>query len=168
MMFTMPLKSMKLRTKELESSYAASYGKVRNWSTALHKHTKFHQGWDLDAATGTPCFAIAGGVVTHVGHHPQWGRNIVLQFSKSGITNASPRDALWAFYAHLSHILVSVGTIVTAGQLIGRTGHSGNASATAPHLHFEIRTTSNPSPGLGPVGRLDPATILGYNYLVCS
>jgi murein DD-endopeptidase MepM/ murein hydrolase activator NlpD len=167
-MFTMPLKAMKLRTKELESNYAASYGRVRNWNAALHHHTKFHQGWDLDAATGTPCYAIAAGVITHVGHHPQFGRNIVLEFSKSGITNASSVDALWAFYAHLSHILVSNGKIVAAGQLIGLTGHTGNASATAPHLHFEIRKTPNPNPGLGVVGRLDPATILGYNYLVCS
>jgi murein DD-endopeptidase MepM/ murein hydrolase activator NlpD len=167
-MFTMPLKAMKLRTQELDSSYAASYGRVRNWSSALRHHTKFHQGWDLKAASGTPCYAIAGGVITHAGHHPQFGRNIVLQFSKSGITDASPMDALWAFYAHLSHILVSEGTIVAAGEQIGLTGHTGNASASAPHLHFEIRKTSNPNPGLGAVGRLDPATILGYNHLVCS
>jgi murein DD-endopeptidase MepM/ murein hydrolase activator NlpD len=167
-MFTMPLKTMKLRTKELESSYAASYGRVRNWNAALQHHTKFHQGWDLDAATGTTCYAIAGGVITHIGHHPQFGRNVVLQFSRSGITNASAPDALWAFYAHLSHILVANGKIVSAGQPIGLTGHTGNASATAPHLHFEIRNTPNSNPGLGSVGRLDPATILGYHYLVCS
>jgi murein DD-endopeptidase MepM/ murein hydrolase activator NlpD len=167
-MFTMPLKQMKLRTKELESSYAASYGRVRNWSANLHDFTKFHQGWDLVAATGTQCYAIAGGVITHVGHHPQFGRKIVLQFSKSGVTDVSPIDPLWAFYAHLSHILVPKGTIVFAGQVIGLTGHDGNASATAPHLHFEIRDTSNPNPGLGAVGRLNPEAILGYNHLVCS
>jgi hypothetical protein len=48
-MFVMPLNQMKLRTKELESSYAASYGRVRNWSATAHHHTKFHQGWDLEA-----------------------------------------------------------------------------------------------------------------------
>lgn len=164
----MPLKHMKLRTKDLESSYGASYGKVRNWNVALHQHKKFHQGWDLEAATGTPCYAIAGGAITHVAHHPQFGWNIVLQFSKSGQTNVSPVDALWAFYAHLSHILLPKGTIVAAGQMIGLTGHSGNASASAPHLHFEIRNPPNHNPGLGGIGRLDPATILGYNYLVCS
>jgi murein DD-endopeptidase MepM/ murein hydrolase activator NlpD len=58
--------------------------------------------------------------------------------------------------------------IVAAGQLIGFTGHSGNASSSAPHLHFEIRNTSNPNPGLGSIGRVDPTTVLGYNFLVCS
>jgi len=83
-MFTMPLKKMKLRTKELESAYGASYGRVRVWNATTHHHTKFHQGWDLEAATGTPCYAVCDGVVTHVGHHPQFGWNVVLQFSGSG------------------------------------------------------------------------------------
>jgi len=167
-MFTMPLRRMKLRTKELESSYGASYGIVRKSSSAIHHYNKFHQGWDLEAATGTPCFAIADGVITNIGHHPQFGWNIVLQFSKSGLTGVSPVDPLWAFYAHLTCPVVANGDTVRAGETIGVTGHSGNASASAPHLHFEIRNTPNPSPGLGNTGRLDPATILGYGYLVCS
>jgi murein DD-endopeptidase MepM/ murein hydrolase activator NlpD len=92
----------------------------------------------------------------------------VLQFSRSGLTRVSALDALWAFYAHLSVILVPAGKIVAAGEMIALSGHSGNASASAPHLHFEIRNTPNPNPGLGATGRVDPATILGYNYLVCS
>jgi len=167
-MFTMPLRRMKLRTKELESSYGASYGTVRKSKDAVHQYDTFHQGWDLESATGTPCFAIAGGVITHVGHHKKFGWNVVLQFSKSGLTDVSPVAALWAFYAHLSCPMVANGDTVDAGDTIGLTGHSGNASASAPHLHFEIRNTSNPSPGLGKTGRLDPATILGYGYLVCS
>src|SRR5260370_12629290 len=105
-MFVMPLNQMKLRTKELESSYAASYGRVRNWSATAHHHTKFHQGWDLEARTGTPCRAIAEGVITHVGTHRQFGTNIVLEFSKSGSTGASAGDALWAVYPHPSRTLL--------------------------------------------------------------
>jgi murein DD-endopeptidase MepM/ murein hydrolase activator NlpD len=167
-MFVMPLKKMKLRTKDLESAYGASYGRVRSWNSAAHHFTKFHQGWDIEAPVGSACYAICDGVITHTGHHPQFGRNIVLQFSKSGQTDVSPADPLWAFYAHLSVILVAKNQLVTAGQTIGFTGHTGNASASAPHLHFEVRNTSNPNPGLGPTGRLDPATVLGYQYLVCS
>jgi len=167
-MFTMPLKEMKLRTRELESSFGASYGMVRKWNGALHHYTTFHQGWDLEASTGTPCYAVASGLITHVGDHAQWGLNIVLQFSRTGQTHASTTDALWAFYAHLQNVLVKTGNLVDAGQIIALSGHSGNASASAPHLHFEIRSTPKPSPGLGSPGRLDPATILGYKYLVCE
>jgi murein DD-endopeptidase MepM/ murein hydrolase activator NlpD len=167
-MFTMPLKNMKLRKKGLQSSYGASYGYVRKLNAALSQYEKFHQGWDLEAATGTPCYAISGGEITHFGHHLQFGWNIVLQFSASGQTEVSPVDPLWAFYAHLSGHLVSKGALVSTGQMIGFTGHSGNASASSPHLHFEIRNTPNPSPGLGGTGRINPATILGYKYLICS
>lgn len=167
-MFVTPLKKMKLRTVDLESAYGASFGRVRKWDRAAHQFKKFHQGWDLEAVVGTRCYAIADGVITHVGKHTQFGQNIVLQFSKTGQTQVSPNDPLWAFYAHLSEILVVKNQIVTAGETIGLTGHTGNASAHAPHLHFEIRNTPNPNPGLGETGRLDPAMVLGYEYLVSS
>jgi murein DD-endopeptidase MepM/ murein hydrolase activator NlpD len=167
-MFVAPLKRMKLRTKQLDSPFAASYGRVRNWNASSRKYSKFHQGWDLEAADGTPCYAISGGVVTHVGHHPQFGLNVVLAFSRSGQADVSAVDSLWAFYAHLSHVFVTVNQIVKASDQIGLTGHTGNASASAPHLHFEVRNVPSPSPGLGNSGRLDPALILGQQYLVCS
>ena len=167
-MFLTPLKKMKLRTVNLESAYGASYGRVRKWSVAAHHFTKFHQGWDLEAPVGTRCHAICDGVITHTGRHAQFGKIIVLQFSKSGQTGVSTIDPLWAFYAHLSEILVVENQIVTAGETIGFTGHTGNASAAAPHLHFEIRNTPLASPGLGATGRVDPATVLGYQYLVSS
>jgi murein DD-endopeptidase MepM/ murein hydrolase activator NlpD len=161
-----PLAQMKLRTAELASALGASYGKVRNWSEPQQAHTKFHQGWDLEAPVGTACRAIADGIIEHVGFHPQFGNQVLLRFSRSGNQLESiPGDTFFAQYAHLSAVLVTVGQAVKAGDTIALTGTSGNASATAPHLHFEIRTTANPNPGLGATGRVDPATILGYQYL---
>ena len=167
-MMTMPLRRMKLRTKELESELGASFGKVRSWNATTHHYAKFHQGWDLEADPGTPVYAVGDGEITHAGFHPQFGQNIVLQFSKSGQARVSPVDPLWAFYAHLSLILVTEGQLVVAGEVIGETGYTGNASASAPHLHFEIRNTSQPSPGLGGAGRIDPSSVLGYQHLLCS
>jgi murein DD-endopeptidase MepM/ murein hydrolase activator NlpD len=168
-MLVMPLVNMKLRTAELASSLGASYGRVRNWNSEQGAHTTFHQGWDLEAPTGTMCRAIANGYIEYVGTHSQFGKQVILRFSRSDNSVQSiPEDTLFAHYAHLSAIVVTAGQLVVAGEVIAKTGVSGNASATAPHLHFEIRNTSDPSPGLGGSGRIDPAEVLGYDFLKCS
>jgi murein DD-endopeptidase MepM/ murein hydrolase activator NlpD len=44
------------------------------------------------------------------------------------------------FYAHNSQNLVSSGARVGAGDLVARVGSTGNASGSAPHVHFERQT----------------------------
>ena len=56
---------------------------------------------------------------------------------------------------------ISVGARVSAGDVIGFVGTSGNASSNAPHLHFEVRMPDgrsvNPQPLLG--GKTSPSTL---------
>lgn len=116
-----------------------------------------HQGWDFAAPIGTDCRAIGSGVVELVEERGDYGLQIVLR-----LTEPANGEPAWAFYAHLSSASVKAGDVVTAGQVIGRTGESGNARgmpAADQHLHFELRT--EPNPGLGLDGRISPLLIYG-------
>ena len=162
-----PLDTMRFRTEGLASALQATYGTKEQ----IHRHKKDgniagHQGWDLEAASGTPCYAVEDGIIVDVGWHQDFGYYINLQFSPKNPTTTMSRlnDTYFAFYAHLTRSVVTTGSIVRAGQLIGYTGSTGNASGGAPHLHFEIYTVSTSSPGLGLRGRVDPGEILGYQY----
>lgn len=88
--------------------------------------TDFHTGIDLAAAEGTPVLAAADGVVRTAGWHQSYG-NYLRILHKNGDET---------LYAHMQYLFVAGGEQVTAGQVLGTVGQTGNA--TGPHLHFEI------------------------------
>jgi hypothetical protein len=85
-----------------------------------------HAGIDIRATTGTPVLAAADGVVLRTGSQVFAGRLIVIEHDV---------DLTTAYY-HLSAVEVVGGQVVRRGEVIGRVGATGNA--TAPHLHFGV------------------------------
>jgi hypothetical protein len=67
----------------------------------------------------------------------------------------------YAFYAHLvpGSIRVKVGERVTAGQVIGLLGNSGNSGA--PHLHFHVGDRPSPLGSEGVPYRFEQFSVLG-------
>jgi murein DD-endopeptidase MepM/ murein hydrolase activator NlpD len=91
-----------------------------------------HTGVDLSASQGTPVRSIAKATVVHAGYGfagAAYGNHIVLKLP----------DGKYALYAHLSASTVRAGQTVSAGQMIGNVGSTGNSSGA--HLHFEIRNS---------------------------
>ncbi len=67
-------------------------------------------------------------------------------------------------YSHLDSINVKKGDKVATGQIIGKTGNTGNAkelTSQENHLHFEIRDKIYPVKGL--TGRENPKDYLKPN-----
>jgi murein DD-endopeptidase MepM/ murein hydrolase activator NlpD len=106
--------------------------------------TRRHQGNDIMADMGIPLRAVNDGTVTRVSNHGLGGLAFYLW---DGSTEY--------YYAHLSKVAVSAGQHVSAGQLVGNNGDSGNAKGGAPHLHFEIHpgggSAIDPYPSLSTV-----------------
>jgi murein DD-endopeptidase MepM/ murein hydrolase activator NlpD len=88
-----------------------------------------HHGVDIFARRGTSVIAAADGIVSKVGTNGLGG-NVVWV--------VRPLRGERHYYAHLERQLVTAGTFVKAGDVIGTVGNTGNARTTAPHLHFGI------------------------------
>lgn len=89
-----------------------------------------HYGTDFAASYGTAIVAAADGTVSAVNDTDEWG------YSWGYYVLIYHNDEFSTRYAHMSSIVVSPGEYVTAGQVIGYVGLTGNT--TGPHLHFEL------------------------------
>jgi murein DD-endopeptidase MepM/ murein hydrolase activator NlpD len=85
-----------------------------------------HKGNDMFSPGGTPVVAVTAGSVFFQGD-PLGG--LAAYVSGGGNTY---------YYAHLSDY-VGGGRSVSAGELIGHVGNTGDAAGGPTHLHFEIR-----------------------------
>ena len=92
---------------------------------------RVHLGTDIMAAEGQEVYAVQSGEITKL------YSQATDALAGNGIRLGQP-DGTFYFYGHMSALApgIAVGTEVTAGQLVGWVGHTGNAGVD--HLHLEI------------------------------
>jgi murein DD-endopeptidase MepM/ murein hydrolase activator NlpD len=94
---------------------------------------KANDGINLAVPEGTPVKAADDGVVAYSGNELKGYGNLVLIRHSNGYVTA---------YAHASELLVKRGDTIKRGQVIAKSGQSGEVQS--PQLHFEIRKGSSP------------------------
>lgn len=121
-----------------------------NYGNRVHPvtgETKLHSGIDIVGTHHTQILAVADGEVTYAGVQSGYGNCIEIKHTVNGVT-------VYSFYAHLSQIDVSLGDIVSQGDVIGLEGGAesdpNHGTSTGHHLHFEIRSASGSRNSLNP------------------
>src|SRR5581483_6821445 len=92
-----------------------------------------NDGINLAVPEGTPVKAADDGVVAYAGNELKGYGNLVLVRHSNGLVTA---------YAHASELLVKRGDSIKRGQVIAKSGQTGNVSS--PQLHFEVRKGTTP------------------------
>ena len=102
-----------------------------SWGDARGDGTRAHHAIDIMAPRGTPVLAAATGTVEKIFESRDGGHTVYIRRA----------DPAWQdYYAHLDAYAPGLreGEAVQQGQQIGQVGSTGDASAEAPHLHYEI------------------------------
>ena len=117
-----------VRPEDLVDTYASARGEGRT-----------HDAIDIIAPRGTPVRAAAAGRVLRLFISERGGLTIYV------LTGRDQRTV--HYYAHLDAYVrgLTAGSPVTAGQMIGTVGDTGNAAPGNTHLHFAIWHTADPA-----------------------
>jgi len=113
-----------------DSVITAGYGDARSYNQGPIEI--FHTGVDFAGPVGTPIYAPAAGTVIFSDTLNIQGNALIVDHGLGVMTG----------YYHLSRVHVSVGQVVTPGQLLAQGGSSGLSSG--PHLHWELRVGNVP------------------------
>ena len=97
---------------------------------AARASTGWHHGNDIFAPLGAPVLAVTDGELFLVGWNTVGGHRLWLRDD----------DGNEYYFAHLSAYapIAENGARVSAGDVLGFVGASGDAAGTPPHLHFEV------------------------------
>ena len=96
---------------------------------------------DIFVPVGSTVVAVTSGIVNEVNRIDRWNKRTNLGADRGGLwVTIIGDDGVRYHTSHLSSVEDSLesGLRVYAGQIIGRSGKTGNAASTPPHVHFGI------------------------------
>ena len=132
-------------------------GEYRNITTGFDERRNqndasgYHNAIDIEADYGANIYAAYSGSCVAADWMDAYGYMVILQHPDLGV---------YTFYAHCSAVSVSAGQSVSAGDVIGSVGSTGQSSGN--HLHFGICDTL--MSGWPCKMYSDPMTYFTYTY----
>jgi peptidoglycan LD-endopeptidase LytH len=126
---------------------------IDTFTQARENGARVHDAIDIPAPVGTPVLAAASGTVEKLFTSVAGGITVYVRCDDRRFVH---------YYAHLDHYVpgLAEGQRVARGQEIGAVGFTGNASPTAPHLHFAIQVTSPEAKWYEPSFAINPYPLL--------
>jgi murein DD-endopeptidase MepM/ murein hydrolase activator NlpD len=118
---------------------------------------------DIFCPIGSRFVAPIDGVVEYVSYEDPWEPSVDDPATRGGLSIAMVGiDGVRYYGSHLSKIEAGIkpGVKVKGGEILGRTGKSGNARYTPSHLHFGISHPTTPDDWEVRRGEISP-----YKYL---
>ena len=129
------------RGKKVRPEYILPVTNYRYTSKFGPRWGRNHNGIDLAVPMYSNVVAARDGVVIQSGWNGGYGISVYIDHGNGIVTR----------YGHLSQALVSVGETVKQGQLIAKSGSTGDS--TGPHVHFEFRCNGQPVNPVNYVGQ---------------
>ena len=145
-----------VRNPEIRRNLASNlYGKE------IRSDGRNHQGFDYYAPVGTDVLSVKDGKVIEIAYeHKSYGTSVTIEHRDA------EGNVIYSFYAHLDSVDVTEGTSVEEGQVIAKSGTTGNAKTSSEideHLHFELRTQKENIKGL--TGKKNPNEIVDTKFI---
>lgn len=123
------------------------------FAQAREQGLRSHDAIDIPAPRGTPVLAAAAGRVEKLFLSKPGGKTIYIR---------SGDGRRIYYYAHLDQYAPSLseGQQVSAGQVLGAVGSTGNADPSVPHLHFAVMQTDPDARWWEPALAINPYPLL--------
>ena len=149
-----PVKDPKIRHNRASNLYG------ENIRTKSGGKLGAHQGFDYEVPEGTDIMAVKDGTVVQSGDsESSYGQTVTIEHTNEN------GETVYSFYAHLSEPEAKEGSPVKEGEIIGKSGTTGNAKGMKgkdQHLHFELRTQKKGAKGL--TGKRNPNEIVDTKF----
>ncbi len=145
-----PVESPEIAPTPLRGIDGGRYGAPRSDGTS-------HNGLDIKSPLDGSLHSMFDGTVYSAEASSQtFGKYIIVESDYEG-------ETIYVLYAHLNSRSVNNGAPVLTGSIIGKTGDTGNAVDTEPHVHIEVRKQV-PQHGYNNAPHFDPEVYLSTKF----